>query len=172
MTGLPADGQSLLREGMASLDRIGANMDRPYLLALSSEISATVGQPFEALAEVTEALGLVRESRAYFYEAELYRLRGVLLLQTGGRAAEDEAEANFRQALDIARNQKAKALELRAAMSLCRLLQARGMPQDGLRALAPAYRWFNEGAGTADLIEAGKLVASLVQTSQTIQALN
>ena len=71
---------------------------------------------------------MCRESRAYFYEAELYRLRGVLVLQTGGRTAQDEAEANIRQALEIAQKQKARALELRAAVSLCRLLQARGMP--------------------------------------------
>jgi DNA-binding winged helix-turn-helix (wHTH) protein/tetratricopeptide (TPR) repeat protein len=167
MNGQPADGLILMREGMALLDRIGANMDRPYLLALSSEIAAANGQPSEALAQVTEALSLVRESRAYFYEAELYRLRGVLLLQTGGRAAEDEAEANIRQALEIAQKQKARALELRAAVSLCRLLQARGMPQEGLRVLAPAYRWFDEGVGTADLIEAGELLASSVHTSQS-----
>jgi predicted ATPase len=111
----------------------------------------------------------VRKSRAYFYEAELYRLRGVLVLQTGGRASEDEAEANIRQALEIAQKQKAKALELRAAVSLCRLLQARGMPKDGLRALAPVYHWFNEGAGTADLMEAGELVASSVNTSQAVK---
>ena len=117
-----------------------------------------MGRPPEALAQVAEALGLVRESRTYFYEAELYRLRGVLVLQTGGRAAEDEAEANFRQALEIAKRQKARALELRAAVSLCRLLQARGMPQDGLRALTPVYRWFKEGSATADLIEARELV--------------
>jgi predicted ATPase len=169
MTGQPSDGLSLLREGMAQLDRIGANMDRPYLLALSSEIAAANGQSAEAVAQVSEALGLVRESRAYFYEAELYRLRGVLLLQAGGRAAEDEAEANIRQALEIARKQKAKAIELRAAVSLCRILQARGMPQDGLRVLAPAYQWFSEGAGTADLMEAGELLTSSVHASQSVK---
>ncbi len=169
MTGQPAEGQILVREGMALLDRIGANMDRPYLLALSSEIAAANGQPSEALAQVTEALGLVRESRAYFYEAELYRLRGVLVLQNAGRAGEDEAEANIRQALEIARKQQARALELRAAVSLCRLLQARGMPQDGLRVLAPAYHWFTEGAGTADLIEAGELLTSPARTSRSVK---
>jgi predicted ATPase len=165
MSGQLADGVVLMREGIALLNQIGANMDRPYLLALLSESCAANGQPSEALAQVTEALGLVRESRAYFYEAELYRLRGVLVLQTGGRAAEDEAEAHIRQALEIAQKQKARALELRAAVSLCRLLQARGMPQDGLRALAPVYRWFEEGGGTGDLIEAGELVASSVHRS-------
>jgi ATP/maltotriose-dependent transcriptional regulator MalT len=111
----------------------------------------------------------VRESRAYFYEAELYRLCGVLALRTGSRAAEDEAEANIRQALEIAQKQQARALELRAAVSLCRLLQVRGMPQDGLRALAQTYRWFSEGAGTADLMEAGELVASSAHTSQSVK---
>jgi len=172
MSGRPDDGVALMREGIALLNQIGANMDRPYLLALLSESCAANGQVPEALALVAEALALVRESRAYFHEAELYRLRGVLVLQTGGRAAEDEAEANIRQALEIAQKQKARALELRAAVSLCRLLQARGMPQDGLRALAPAYRWFTEGAGTADLMEAGELVASSVQKSQSVERVN
>jgi predicted ATPase len=169
MSGRPDDGVVLMREGIALLNKIGANMDRPYLLALLSEGCAANGQIPEALALAAEALVLVRESRAYFYEAELYRLRGVLILQTGGRAAEDEAEANIRQALEIAQKQKARALELRAAVSLCRLLQARGMPQDGLRGLAPVYRWFKEGAGTADLMEAGELVASSVHTSQSVK---
>ena len=165
MTGQLAEGLSLLREGMALLDRIGANMDRPYLLALSAEIAAAHGQPSEGLAQVTEALGLVRESRAYFYEAELYRLRGVLRLQICGRAAEDETEADIRHALEIAQKQKARALELRAAISLCRLLQARGLPQDGIRALTPAYNRIHEGAGTADILEAGHLLAGAAHTS-------
>ena len=54
-------------------------------------------------------------------------------------------------------------------MSLCRLLQARGMPHDGLRVLAPVYRWFNEGAGTADLMEARELVASSLHRSQSVK---
>ena len=154
---------------MTFLERIGGQMDRPYLLALLAEITAANGQPSEALAQVTEALGLLRKSRSYFYESELYRLRGVLVLQTGGRAVEDEAEANFRQALEIATRQKAKALELRAAMSLCRLLQMRGMPGEGLRILATAYEWFTEGAVTADLTEARELISSSLRSSQSVK---
>ena len=165
MSGQPADGLALIQEGIARLNRIGANMDRPYLLALQSELCAANGQVPEALALVAEALGQVRGSRTYFYEAELYRLRGVLVLQAGGRAAEDEAEANFRQALEIAKGQKARALELRAAVSLCRLLHTRGMPRDGLRALAPIYRWFKEGSATADLTEARELIAGAWEKS-------
>jgi DNA-binding winged helix-turn-helix (wHTH) protein/predicted ATPase len=165
MSGQPADGLVLIQEGIALLNHIGANMDRPYLLALLSEINAANGQVPEALALVAEALGQVRGSRTYFYEAELYRLRGVLVLRAGGRAAEDEAEANIRQALGIAKGQKARALELRAAVSLCRLLQTRGMPQDGLRALGLVYRWFKEGSATADLTEARELLARKLHTS-------
>ena len=154
MTGQAGDGLVLVQEGMAVLNRIGANMDRPYLLALLSEIKAATGHVPEALALAGEALVQVRESRTYFYEAELYRLRGVLVLQAGGRAAEDEAEASFRQALEIANRQKARSLELRAAVSLCRLLHVRGMPREGLRVLIPVYRWFQEGSATADLLEA------------------
>jgi DNA-binding winged helix-turn-helix (wHTH) protein/predicted ATPase len=166
-TGRSAEGLSLMRQAMTFLERIGGQMDRPYLLALLSEITAANGQPSEALAQVTEALGLMRKSRSYFYEAELYRLRGVLVLQTGGRAAEDEAEANFRQALEIATRQNARVLELRAAVSLCRLLQIRGMPRDGLRILAMSYEWFTEGAGTADLTEARELISSSFHSSQS-----
>jgi predicted ATPase len=152
---------------MTLLGGIGAHIDHPYLLALLSEIIAANGDPSHALAHVTEALSIVRESRTYFYEAELYRLRGALILQNNGRAAEDESEANFRQALEIASRQKAKALELRAAVSLCRLLQARGRPRDGLRVLHKAFGWFTEGAGTADLIEAGQLIAESPQPVQS-----
>lgn len=168
MTGRPADGLILLEQAMAALNQIGANMDRPYLLALLAEIAAGNGQPIDALAHVSEALDLLRESRTYFYEAELYRLRGAMILQTGGRAAEDEAEANFRHALEIATRQKARALELRSAVSLCRLLQARGMPRDGLLCLATVYGWFKEGTATADLTEARELIAGSVPTSQSV----
>jgi predicted ATPase len=158
MAGQLSDGLNLMQRGMVLLDGIGAHIDHPYLLAILSEINAANGRPSHALAQIAEALGIVRESRTYFYEAELYRLRGALILQINGRAAEDEAEANFRQALEIAAKQKARSLELRAAMGLCRLLQARGMPRDGLRILATACNWFKEGAGTADLTEARQLL--------------
>jgi predicted ATPase/DNA-binding winged helix-turn-helix (wHTH) protein len=154
-----SEGLGLMQRGMALLDEIGAHIDHPYLLALLSEINAANGQASLALAQIADALSIVRESRTYFYEAELYRLHGAFLLQSNGRAAEDEAEANFRQALELAARQKARALELRAAVSLCRLLHARGRPRDGLRTLHSAYDWFTEGAGTSDLIEAQRLIS-------------
>jgi len=169
MAGHLTDGISQMRRGMALLDEIGAQIDHPYLLALLSEITAANGQAADALAHVAQALSIVRETRTYFYEAELYRLRGALVFQINGRAAEDEAEANFRQALEIANRQKARALELRAAMSLCRLLQLRGMPGEGLRILATAYEWFTEGAATADLTEARELISGSLRSSQSVK---
>jgi predicted ATPase len=169
MAGHFSEGRALMRQGMTLLEEIGAHIDDPYLLALLSEITAANGQASDALAHVAEALAIVRESRTYFYEAELYRLRGSLVLQINGRAAEDEAEANFRQALEIAARQKARSLELRAATSLCRLLQTRGRPRDALRILNKAYQWFTEGRGTADLTEAEQLIAESPQPSLPIR---
>ncbi|MEO8129599.1 MAG: hypothetical protein ABI822_21040, partial [Bryobacteraceae bacterium] len=158
-------GLTLITEGIALLDRIGAAMDRPYLLALQSEASAMNGQIAEGLTLASQALSEVRGSRTYFYEAELYRLRGNLILQIGGRAAQDEAQANFRQALSVAKRQKAKSLELRAAISLCHLLRGRGLPADGLRALTPVCRWFKEGSETPDLAQARDLLSGKRMTA-------
>ena len=94
------------------------------------------------------------------WEAEVCRLRGVLLLrQTGTPQA--EAEACFQRALDVARRQEAKSLELRAAMSLSRLWQQQGKQVEARQLLAPIYGWFTEGFDTADLQEAKALLNEL-----------
>ena len=96
------------------------------------------------------------------YEAELYRLKGELLLAAGqSKATGQEAEACFQQALDIARRQQAKSLELRAAMSLSRLWQQQGKRAEARELLAPIYGWFTEGFDTADLQEAKALLEDL-----------
>ena len=95
-----------------------------------------------------------------WWEAEIYRLRGVLLLrQTGTPQA--EAETWFQRALDVARRQEAKSLELRAAMSLARLWQQQGKRAEAYDLLAPIYGWFTEGFDTADLQEASALLDAL-----------
>jgi predicted ATPase len=92
-------------------------------------------------------------------EAELYRLRGSLLLQTGTPHA--EAETWLQRALDVARRQEAKSLELRAAMSLCRLRSQQGKRKEAHNLLAQVYAWFTEGFDTADLQEAKALLEEL-----------
>jgi predicted ATPase len=95
-----------------------------------------------------------------FYAAELYRLKGALLLQQAIPDAA-QAEACFQQALDVARQQQAKSWELRAATSLARLWQSQGKRQEASDLLAPVYAWFTEGFDTADLQEAKVLLDAL-----------
>ena len=91
---------------------------------------------------------------------KVLRLRGVLLLQRTA-APQVEAEAWFQRALDVARRQQAKSLELRAAMSLARLWQEQGKTTARVHLLAPIYDWFTEGFDTADLQEAMALLEEL-----------
>jgi predicted ATPase len=136
-----------------------ATRDRPYHLALLAEASAQVGQAAEGLAAVDEALATVTKSAVRWWEAELHRLKGELLLQ-GSVTQPGEAEACFQQALAIARRQQTRSLELRAAMSLSRLWQQQGKGQEARDLLAPIYHWFTEGFDTADLQEAKVLLGT------------
>ena len=95
-----------------------------------------------------------------WWEAEICRLRGVLLLKNS-RTPQADAEAWLQRALDVARRQEAKSLELRAAMSLSRLWQQQGQRQAAYDLLAPVYGWFTEGFDTADLQEAKTLLEAL-----------
>ena len=149
-----------IRQGLAADHATAATALRPYSLALLAEASAQVGQTAEGLEALTEALATLAKSRARWWEAELYRLRGALLLQ-GAVAQPGEAEACFHQALTVARRQQAKSLELRAAMSLSRLWQQQGKREEARELLAPVYSWFTEGFDTADLQEAKALLDEL-----------
>ncbi len=92
-----------------------------------------------------------------WWEAEIQRLRGeILLSQSGGNAG--DAEACFERALQISRSQEAKSLELRAAMSLARLWRRQGKGDEARRLLGECYAWFTEGFDTADLTEAKALL--------------
>jgi predicted ATPase len=106
------------------------------------------------------AEALAKGDRSGAGEVELYRVKGELLLRQRIPDA-PEAETCFRQALDIARRQQAKLLELRAAMSLSRLWQQQGKRAEARELLAPVYDWFTEGFDTADLQEAKALLEAL-----------
>ena len=105
-------------------------------------------------------LVLVERTEERFYEAELHRLQGELLLQQSPDQQSD-AEASFHKALDVSRRQEAKSLELRAAMSLARLWQHQGKKQEAHELLAPIYDWFTEGFDTQDLKDAKALLTDL-----------
>jgi len=107
-----------------------------------------------------EALASVHTTGERWWEAELHRRNGELLLAHSVEKSV-EAETCFHQALDIARHQEAKSLELRAATSLARLWQQQGKRQEAYDLLAPIYGWFTEGFDTMDLQEAKALLDDL-----------
>ena len=125
-----------------------------------ADVCDHLGHTEDGLQALAEAHTLVEQHEERWWEAEIYRLRGVLLLrQTGTPQA--EAEAWLQRALDVARRQEAKSLELRAAMSLARLWQQQGKRAAAYDLLAPIYGWFTEGFDTADLQEAKALLDAL-----------
>jgi predicted ATPase len=156
--GQAEEGLAKLHQGLADMQTIGVMVLRPYFLALLSEAYGKAGQVDEGLAALAKALAMVEWSKERHYEAELYRLKGELLWRTEAKV---EAESHFRQALELARNQQSKSLELRAAMSLGRLWQKHSKKAQARQRLAEICGWFNEGADTADLIEAKSLQEEL-----------
>jgi predicted ATPase len=117
-------------------------------------------QPEAGLAVLAEALTVAHANGEHHYEAELYRLKGELLLKQDV-PDEPEAERCLCQAVDVARQQQAKSLELRAVMSLSRLWQQQGKCAEARQLLAETYGWFTEGFDTTDLQEAKALLAAL-----------
>ncbi len=140
-----------IQEGLTACREAGAMIDYPYFLGLLAEACGHSGHIDEGLVALSEAQAMVRNSRAFFYEAELHRLKGTLLLQARPESNLGEAEACFRQALDVARHKQAKSLELRAAMSLAHVWQQQGKRTEARQLLAEVYGWFSEGFDTADL---------------------
>ena len=140
---------------------MGVKTGVPYCLTLLAEACGANGQATEGLALLAEALASVPTTGEHYWEPELYRLQGELLL-TLSAERHTEAEACFQQALNVARQQQAKSLELRAATSLARLWQQRGKRTEAHELLADIYSWFTEGFDTADLSAARALLEELV----------
>jgi predicted ATPase len=128
------------------------------LLAQLADGYQTVRQAEKGLGVLGEALDLVEKTGERFYEAEVHRGKGDLL-QLSGRLS--EAEACFRQAIEVARRQEAKSCELRATLSLSRLLQKQGRSAEARQLLSEIYGWFTEGFDTPDLQEAKALLKEL-----------
>jgi predicted ATPase len=174
--GQAEDGIKQIRQGMAASRATGTELWRPYRLALLAEAYGKTGQGEDGLIALAEALDLVNKTGERMYEAELYRLKGTLTLQsqaglgqvsdksqTSQDKSEAEAEACFHKAIEIAHKQQAKSLELRAVMSLSRLWRQQGKREEAYQLLAEIYGWFTEGFDTKDLQEAKALLATLSQ---------
>jgi TOMM system kinase/cyclase fusion protein len=155
-----AAGMARLQEGSEAALAAGSEQWRPYYLTLCAEAAGAAGRPEDGRRLLAEAQKVMARTDERFYEAELYRLSGMLRL-AHSPAAQAEAEGYMRQALEVARRQEAKSLELRAAMSLSRLWQRQGKRDEARQLLAPIYSWFTEGFDTTDLQEAKALLEEL-----------
>lgn len=188
-----------MQQGLAARQATGAELAQPYFLALEAEVYGKLGQSERALSLLSKALTTMTTSGEYRLEAEFYRLKGELLLtqeiknqNSKGKSqnfentdprplmpdAPGEAEACFLKAIEIAKRQQARSLELRAVMSLVRLRQQQATQQESrvtqheartklkeARAmLADVYNWFTEGFDTKDLQEAKTLLESLASS--------
>ncbi len=177
--GQEEEGITQMRQGFAASRATGAGVGQPYWLALLAEAYGKARQVEEGLPLLAEALAVVDKTGERFYEAELHRLKGALTLQkfqvpgstfrvppnpqTLTPSTQAEAEACFQKALDIARQQQAKSLELRAATSLAWLWQQQGKRQEAHTLLSDVYNWFTEGFDTKDLQEAKTLLEALTE---------
>ncbi len=156
--GQTAEGIPLILKGIADLSATGCNILRPFFLMVLAQVYGTSAQPKEGLNRLVEAAKLVETTQECWAEAEMYRLRGTLLLSMNEHT---QAETNYRQAIALARRQSAKFWELRAATSLARLWRDQGKREEARELLAPVYGWFTEGFDTLDLKEAKALLEEL-----------
>jgi len=145
-----------IREGLAALDATGTYLVRPHFLALLAEVFCKVDRTDEALLLLDEALAMVNSKGERYYEAELHRQKGELLLKQAGNEA--KAEDCFRQSLAIAESQHAKSWQLRTALSLARLYRSQGKVVEARNLLAPIYESFTDGFETDDLRDAAILL--------------
>ena len=153
-----AEGMSLIRGGLATYRTTGTELWMPYFSALLAKTCDIAGEIAEAASLVDASLQIIERTGERWFEAELYRHKGTLVLRQGHA---EGAEALYRNALSIARDQEAKLWELRAAASLARLWREQGRRAEAHRLLAPVYGWFTEGFTSPDLKAAQMLLDEL-----------
>jgi predicted ATPase len=158
MQGATDDAVSCIRAALVELERRGATLFRPYALTSLAEALVRREEYTPALAALTEGLENMEATGERWWGAELHRVNGTVLTALNKLR---ESQAAFEEALRVARHQKAKSLELRAATSLARLWGEQGRRAEARDLLAPVYGWFTEGFGTADLKDAAALLSEL-----------
>jgi predicted negative regulator of RcsB-dependent stress response len=153
-----AQGSELFAAIQAS-GQVGIQAGIPFALWLGAGTQRASGQTEAALETIDGALATFTPVGQVFWHAELHRLRGEILADE--KADPEAAETSFSEALEIARRQEAKGLELRAATSYGRLLRDQGRAKQGRTLLAPLYEWFTEGHALPDLVDAKALLQEL-----------
>src|SRR5208283_3109537 len=154
--GHPAEGVALIRNAVSHMKESGARLTITHSLTFLAWAQALDGNVADALESIDEALTANPEEK--YWLPETYRIRGELRLMQSDRPA---AEADFHEALSLSRTMGAKIFELRATMSLARLLAEQGKRDEARASLAEIYNWFTEGFDTADLKDAKALLDEL-----------
>jgi predicted ATPase len=158
--GRQEEGVTQIRQAVSDALATGLELSLTSFLGLLAEVYWDAGQPEEGLTALTEAFELASKNQEHLCEAELYRLKGELLLMQDELSA-GQAESCFQRAIEVARQQCAKSWELRATMSLARLLVSRGRRAEARAILVDIYSWFTEGFDTADLKDAKAMLEEL-----------
>jgi predicted ATPase len=159
-----AEGLEQMHRGWTAIETTGVRLNRSYFLARRAEALLHAGQADAGYTVLAEALAFIHTSGEHWWEAECHRLWGECsLTQQGPKHEAGEAVAHLQHALDIARQQQARSLELRVAMSLSRLRQLQGRHQEARQVLAEVYGCCTEGFDTADLREAKALLEALAR---------
>jgi predicted ATPase len=159
-----------MRQGITGLRATGSQLGQSGLLRALAEAVARRREIEEGLRILDEAFTVARHNGEEYDEVELWRAKGELTLaqasvqslaSQAANGAVQEAEGCFLHAIEIARHQSAKSLELRAVMNLSRLWQSQGRREEARQILAEMYGWFAEGFETEDLQAAQALLAGL-----------
>jgi len=154
-----AENLARLRDAIRALTDTGARLRLPYYFSLVARVCVQLGRLDEGLDALAQGLGESQQNKEQWWDVELYRLRGELMLAQGKDTREVETE--FRHAISIAQAQHAKSLELRAVTGLARLWHALSRSAEAKQLLAPVYEWFTEGFDTPDLKTAHALLQQL-----------
>lgn len=154
-------GHRTMQDGLELFTGTGARVQRTAWFGMLADIHCLGARYDDGLVAVREALSWVGETGEQYYLSELLRLKGALLLGRGRPADADSAEKSFRSSLEIARRQGARMRELRAAISLARLLRDQGRTEEALDLLQLAQSWLDDAAGSADAISALGLIREL-----------
>jgi predicted ATPase len=149
-----------MHRGLEEWKATGSGFFVPFHLALLAEGYQKCGKFEEGLNMLSDAFDVIKRGGEDMWKSELLRLRGMCLLSISSNNV-PEAEAAFRHAIEVAKRQNARSLELRAATSLARLWQNQGKTAEARDLLAPIYDWFTEGFDTADLKDAKALLNEL-----------
>jgi predicted ATPase len=169
LTGNASDAIQMICAGMTEFRSTGATYFVPLYLSHLSRAYAELGRFNEAQTCTNEAIKALEATAERWWEPEIHRVAGEIALKSVDRDAA-KAEAYFKRAFAIARQQQAKSWELRAATSLARLWRDQGEPQQAHELLAPVYGWFTEGFDTGDLKEARALLDELIRDRSEVPA--